>query len=181
MAFGAGALLFAVAIEMFAAGRCCYHEFSRVFENDLPRPKFTGLREVDRGESESKMHALVGASIAGALFYTFVNRCLSPIEGEKPKKAQDFAQVACKKVPLIRSALSTNLDFNQPRFAYLFQKDKEVDNLKDEESHTGNVAFSIWLGILIDGIPESMLIGFMQSEGASRSLNIRLLQSQSPI
>jgi hypothetical protein len=24
------------------------------------------------------------------------------------------------------------------------------------------VAFSIWLGILIDGIPESMLIGFMQ-------------------
>ena len=27
------------------------------------------------------------------------------------------------------------------------------------------VAFSIWLGILIDGVPEAMLIGFMQSEG----------------
>jgi hypothetical protein len=41
-------------------------------------------------------------------------------------------------------------------------------NKKKEESKrvkNSRVAFSIWLGILIDGVPESMLIGFMQSEG----------------
>lgn len=35
----------------------------------------------------------------------------------------------------------------------------------DDEEEQSSVAFSIWLGILIDGVPESMLIGFMQSEG----------------
>ncbi len=34
-----------------------------------------------------------------------------------------------------------------------------------EEAVASTAAFSIWLGILIDGVPESMLIGFMQSEG----------------
>jgi len=35
------------------------------------------------------------------------------------------------------------------------------------EAPDSSVAFSIWLGILIDGVPESMLIGFMQSEGST--------------
>lgn len=39
------------------------------------------------------------------------------------------------------------------------------DTLEPVGPKSGGVAFSIWLGILIDGVPESMLIGFMQSEG----------------
>ncbi len=42
----------------------------------------------------------------------------------------------------------------------------EAQNKVPEKS---GVAFSIWLGILIDGVPESMLIGFMQSEGSRPS------------
>jgi hypothetical protein len=45
------------------------------------------------------------------------------------------------------------------------------DNSQDAGEHgeapDSSVAFSIWLGILIDGVPESMLIGFMQSEGSA--------------
>jgi hypothetical protein len=39
------------------------------------------------------------------------------------------------------------------------------------EPPDSSVAFSIWLGILIDGVPESMLIGFMQSEGSMPALS----------
>lgn len=122
MAFGAGALLFAVAIEMFAAG----------------------LKELEEGEGSASMNILVLSSVVGAIFYTMVNKCLTGGKGgghgEQPNGEKEGYDLA-----------STS------------------ENSQDAGGHgeaaDTSVAFSIWLGILIDGVPESMLIGFMQSEG----------------
>lgn len=51
MAFGAGALFFAVAIEMFASG----------------------LRELDEGKDANNMNILVLSSVVGAIFYIVVS------------------------------------------------------------------------------------------------------------
>lgn len=39
-----------------------------------------------------------------------------------------------------------------------------------DEAHKSNVAFSMWLGLLLDGIPESLLIGFMTNSGKLTNL-----------
>jgi len=133
MAFGAGALLFAVAIEMFAAG----------------------IRELEEEGEQNKMNVLVGSSVVGAVFYTMVNKCLTGGGGDShgghgSEKAQqrgdDKSDDGYERVGTDDNALA--------------RKDDATANSKG-----ANVAFSIWLGILIDGVPESMLIGFMQSEG----------------
>lgn len=80
-----------------------------------------------------------------------------------------MAESQTKKKMSLRSVVTLGLKMIfLSTYVVSFHKEKDVDGSKDEESHTGNVAFSIWLGILIDGIPESMLIGFMQSEGENR-------------
>jgi len=40
----------------------------------------------------------------------------------------------------------------------------------EDDSHKANVAFSMWLGLLLDGIPESLLIGFMTNSGKLTNL-----------
>lgn len=123
MAFGAGALFFAVAIEMFAAG----------------------LRELEEGADDSHMNTLVGMAIVGALFFTFMNRCLSgggEAGSEHGHEHDDYDKV--------RSGDSEELP--------------STAGTQNKAEHSG-VAFTIWLGILIDGVPEAMLIGFMQAEG----------------
>jgi len=125
MAFGAGALLFAVAIEMFAAG----------------------LRELDEGESQNHMTVLIIFSVIGAIFYIVVNRILTA-------GASNSVSASAKKEAGLLEEYST-----------VSKGTGEEDGEEAEGKPPNNVAFSIWLGILIDGIPESMLIGFMQSEG----------------
>jgi hypothetical protein len=86
MAFGAGALLFAVAIEMFAAGASFWCLTSSCVSLSRYGPSSIlniGLRELDEGEDASNMHTLVAFSVVGAVFYTLVrafwaeNRILS--------------------------------------------------------------------------------------------------------
>mmetsp|Transcript_8895 Transcript_8895/g.22941 ORF Transcript_8895/g.22941 Transcript_8895/m.22941 type:complete len:402 (-) Transcript_8895:89-1294(-) len=38
-------------------------------------------------------------------------------------------------------------------------------SLDEEEEHAPNVALSMWLGLMLDGIPESLMLGFMTNEG----------------
>jgi len=128
MAFGAGALLFAVAIEMFAAG----------------------IREEEEGKN-SKMPVLVLFSVVGAIFYTIMNQCLT---GGKPDSHGDGHDHG-----------SEGNENGKSGNGYEKVSSAEEGKAKPVQNTESAVAFSIWLGILIDGVPESMLIGFMQSEG----------------
>ena len=91
------------------------------------------------------MNILVGSSVVGAIFFTMMNRCLTG--GSSNSVSHDAKKSAGGS------------------------EDGHYDKVSKDETHSegdaegSNVAFSIWLGILIDGVPESMLIGFMQSEG----------------
>lgn len=40
----------------------------------------------------------------------------------------------------------------------------------EDDAHKSNVAFSMWLGLLLDGFPESLLIGFMTNSGKLTTL-----------
>jgi ZIP family zinc transporter len=128
MAFGAGALFFAVAIEMFAAG----------------------IRELEEGKDSSSMNILISASVVGAIFYTLMNRCLTGGSGGHHEESGNAKTGEYDRVEGIEGDAKPN------------DENGEVAHQTPDKS---GVAISIWLGILIDGVPESMLIGFMQSEG----------------
>lgn len=146
MAFGAGALLFAVAIEMFAAG----------------------IREMEEEEDATSMEILVVSSIVGAIFYTMVNKWLTGgkhtsvtagIKKEEREERESMGRPEEEEENERKNKLKNGDGYDK-----VSAEDGEDDVKSEEEGN--NVAFSIWLGILIDGVPESMLIGFMQSEGA---------------
>lgn len=151
MAFGAGALLFAVAIEMFAHG----------------------LRELDDGHegARNNMYLLMVMAFIGAVAFTVINRVLT-------SGSDDSASHAAKNE--IQSSIDrkgdSQGDYDKPKGGGggAFADTKPLkDGDAEEGGHGGgggghnnpNAAFSIWLGILIDGVPESMMIGFMVAEG----------------
>jgi len=142
MAFGAGALFFAVAIEMFAAG----------------------LREMEEDGDALRMEILIISSVVGAVFFVVVNRILTG------GQANSVVHQALHEEREQEKSKEEEVKRRQSGY-YKVPSDDEPEppppppNNADGQKDKSSVAFSIWLGILIDGVPESMLIGFMQSEG----------------
>jgi zinc transporter ZupT len=146
MAFGAGALIFAVSTEMYA-------EALRQVELD---PGEEALWEI----AASMLCALIGA--AG---FTLINLRLADCMRLPDSTAAERAPLVKSATPkgskgTVTSGLSTP---KSPIFA-----DAEPTSFRMPETKRVDSAYqaavAMWLGIGLDGIPESVLIGFITNE-----------------
>jgi len=190
MAYGGGALLFALTLELFAEA---------VNEESIPNSKI--------------MIVVCPAAIAGGLLFIVINRFVNnwgsflrkfstkaqyvaslpakirsvfvnivdqePFEwtrligGEKPLKksnsAESVTSTTSDKIPSLsvegydRAPVGSSASGNLPR---------DVSHLNLKAHTHGQVGLAIWVGILIDGIPESIIIGILagSNRGTSHSI-----------
>lgn len=173
MAFGAGALLFAVSVEMFAKA----------------------LTEVHEEDGDTLMAVTVVMSIVGAVLYIILNRLLSGSShggshvSHHRSNMKDRLLRAAEAVHHAGEILHLPGVHRNPMLALSDEEDAEnpkapspkgdsmqsevalevqlssVDEVQHEMAEMEeDAALSIWLGIAIDGVPESMMVGFMAAE-----------------
>jgi len=173
MALGAGALLFAVTVELYG------HALHQLAIGEL------GLLE---------MFVTMGGAVTGALFYLTVNRWIdektsreeapSLNDAEKveapqtdestPLRKQSLAKSRWKKIAKERLGVidllrREHIEGRRGRDKALCviaaghvasEEEKKAEDLKAQQ-----VALSLFMGILIDGVPEGILMGFLAAEG----------------
>lgn len=125
MGFGAGALLFAVTIELYG----------------------DTLHDVDNPKCTWEAVYCIIFTVVGAGLFVVLNRFVT---------AQHSA---------IHGALGGQQHGADPLGGQC-DLEKTPLNPKEQTHSVKNVALSMWLGILLDGIPESIFIGFLTMEGA---------------
>lgn len=192
MAFGAGALLFAVTVELYG------HALHEVSLGNL------GLFE---------MFTTIFGALLGAAFYLTINKWLEEylvaepeekegedVEGQegsassKPEKKSLSVMDALKTQSLAKQkedeeAARQNTEEESSRAKSLWKKAKvvktvgrSISTMKPEDlqklrgrtkviqsaedvQHAKSVAFALFLGLLVDGVPEGVLMGFLAAEG----------------
>lgn len=138
LAFGGGSLLFAVTISIYGVT----------------------LREERDGElNRSETYPVVFMGLLGAAFYLNVARWL-----ESPEDDESFEAKAYKSEVVKRPSKRRN------RKAY--DALSELADLSDTDGETSTsaeqqliVAYSMFAGLLIDGVPEGIFMGFLAAEG----------------
>lgn len=150
MAFGAGALVYAVSTELF--GEALYElKFHRRRSRHGHDMNSTELHEFHEcGEScQAEFRDLTiecVAAILGAIAYILLERFLASLSKEGVDEDDSDSESEANEAALI----------NSPR-------SKEATT--EIEAGGGESAFAMWLGLLLDGIPESLMLGFMTKEG----------------
>lgn len=139
VAFGAGALLFAVATELYAEA----------------------LRQVTEEGHDTAIKEIVVmmvCAILGAIMFTEMNMWLSePDAGEKHSHVRKRLPDQGEGAALLHAG----------DFAVESARGKSARSSGTPRSGAGgSVALSMWLGVAMDGVPESMLIGFITNERA---------------
>lgn len=182
MAFGAGALIFAVTVAIFGHALDDY-------ENGTLSDEFQDW-------------VIVAAAIPGAYFYLYVLEKLEASEHGGSGSGDAESQLALETHPLMRSASSGQADWAPGSWepVVFTQATKSGATLRAasvtwesqyEEEHTIGkddkktkdyaVAVSLFLGLLIDGVPEGVFMGFQAAEGKlSLSLVFSLLIANFP-
>jgi len=199
MAFGAGALLFAVTVELYGHmlhevalghvglyeilttifgalfGAAFYLTINQWLEHHLMNPE----GEVEAGDEESmpdskqmSVSSDATAPIMAAL------RQQKELEEEKRAKDEEASKVAAtcpkksakdlwKKAKVVVTITKTvNSMMKKEDLARLRGREKAMRALQDpEEQHAKSVAFALFLGLLVDGVPEGILMGFLSAEG----------------
>ncbi len=129
-AFGAGALMAALSVELIAP----------------TVEEIVGHINSPTGMEHGKTHAfytmgalLVGCIGGGFLFFT-------------------LDELINSKGGFIRKVGST-INFIRSKKPKAIIEEKDIDNAQKEEGEHGGSGMAIWLGLLIDGIPESFVIG----------------------
>jgi zinc transporter ZupT len=139
VAFGAGALIFAVSTELYAEA----------------------LRQVELDGSTFALKEIsisMTCAVLGAVSFTVLNEKMEEWSTGHEKQSGLLSPMtrAAEKAPLLQRQLSDgqgeNKGFRVP----------EVHTVKD----SGNAAMAMWLGVALDGIPESILLGFITNERA---------------
>lgn len=184
MAFGAGALLFAVTVELYGHA----------------------LREVAKGRlGLFEMFTTIFGALAGAALYLTINKWLDEymcdnteseeedVEGQDAKGRDSSVMDALQTQTLAAAAAPAaraNTDEETTRAKASWKKAKAVKTLKrsmshmksedlgrlrghtkavvlsaQDVAHAKSVAFSLFLGLLVDGLPEGILMGFLAAEG----------------
>lgn len=191
MAFGAGALLFAVTVElyghalhkvavgkqglveMFATiicallGAAFYLTINKWLEDYLVHDHKKGAdgQDEEGGEQESLMAALHAQSVAKKIEQEEeekTKKVLGKDDGKK-RSGKDLWKKA-KAVTHVSRSLSV---MNEKQLAGIRGREKAMRALHDpEEIHKAkSVAFALFLGLLVDGVPEGILMGFLAAEG----------------
>jgi zinc transporter ZupT len=154
MAFGAGALVYAVSTELF--GEALYE---LKFHQGRSKHGHDGGQEVrECGEScMAEFRDLTiecVAAVVGAIAYILLERCLASLSGEgADEDDSEDSESEDNEARLIRKSLEID------------QGDRAKEASKEIEPAGGESAFAMWLGLLLDGIPESLMLGFMTKEG----------------
>lgn len=142
VAFGAGALIFAVSTELYAEA----------------------LRQVEIDGSEMALKEIttsMSCAVIGAVAFTVLNQRMeewqtgvstgASISSPKPRSTE--------KSPLLRTLTPGDGEGLQKSVSFRVPESK----LANEGS---GAAMAMWLGVALDGIPESILLGFITNEKA---------------
>eukprot|EP00928_Gymnodinium_smaydae_P089287 TRINITY_DN73277_c0_g1_i1.p1 TRINITY_DN73277_c0_g1~~TRINITY_DN73277_c0_g1_i1.p1 ORF type:complete len:381 (-),score=16.15 TRINITY_DN73277_c0_g1_i1:282-1424(-) len=179
MAFGAGALLFAVTVELYGHA----------------------LHEVSKGRlTLMEMFTTISGALAGAAFYLFINRWLeqtfgvaessstTPRTSSSPRKKAS-TQPDGEESPLaftgwFRSTsdpesaplMSQSRSFpSSPASTFMRKfelsrrrpRDKVIRAALDDDEvrRAKSTALALFIGLVVDGVPEGILMGFLSAEG----------------
>jgi zinc transporter ZupT len=165
IAFGAGCLLFAVTVELY--GEQLMHLEAKNHHQE-------GLEE---------MAICLGAAVVGSCLYIALNRWVEGMEGGGEPAAAPKPEAAPEKPPTEKTALAKQLAKASPRLgmgivAKLKRKSTSKMRLKygipahAEDKAASSLALGMLAGIMADGIPESILIGFLASKGSISTMFI---------
>lgn len=175
MAFGAGALLFAVTVELYGHA----------------------LHEVGAGRmGMHEMYVVIFGALLGGAFYLTVNKWLEDylsqdaqtprqdaekgVEKEssmlsEKKDAEDAGPKTTRSAAQLwsvarRVKIGVKMKINilaRDELSRVRGRDKAMRALMDpaKAAHAKSVALALFLGLLIDGVPEGVLMGFLSAEG----------------
>lgn len=136
-AFGAGALLAALSVELIAPTVMS-------IVGQIPTP---GQEKLDHSHSMFTMISLLVGCIFGGLLFYGGDELINSKGGYKRKVSTLIGYLKFKKSKTVAAADLEGADVMQ---------EHQDEHKKDE--HSGG-PMAIWLGLLIDGIPESFVIG----------------------
>jgi len=183
MAFGAGALLFAVATELYGHA----------------------LHQVDvGGMGLDEMFTIIFGALIGGAFYLTVNQALDNYlcsEDGEPAADTEKGSAEANEKSSIAAAMLSKKDADAPttkrsgkelwgalkvkskqarrksmadvileakeRGKELGGREKAIMSLAEskDSKHAKSVAYALFLGLLVDGVPEGVLMGFLCAEG----------------
>lgn len=140
MAFGAGALVFAVATQLY--GEALF----RLANSVIPGSGHCGhLCQ----QNFANINLQTGMGVVGSLLYIALNWCLE-ILSRRP--ARDSLVVSGLGSTCTAPGVAPGVPSLSRR------------SFRSQQVGESNVALSMWLGMLLDGIPESFMLGFMTSK-----------------
>jgi hypothetical protein len=167
IAFGAGCLMFAVTIELY--GVQLEHIESHAADGKM------------RGHLEFAV--TVFFAIVGGLGYIFLNRWMEAGGEEEEEPAEETKPLTTPKLSEEQKGERAKLNWkvgtalaSRERRDYMKEHRRILGEIGFERIGTRKtggekakdasaIAFSMFIGILADGVPESILIGFLASEG----------------
>eukprot|EP00439_Symbiodinium_sp_Y106_P020054 s3763_g2.t1 len=183
MAFGSGALVFAV--ETWPAHIACAHpgkvwkRATQLYGESLfrlaastygPHP---GCGPACKERCTNVVLQIICAMI-GACLYLALNRWLENL-GKPEQQQQQAAQCDTRSLRSLELGVGAGIEtvpetsplppiaaLSSLRRASTFHE----DDTGEVTTSSGNVALSMWLGMMLDGIPEALMLGFMTNEGA---------------
>lgn len=168
MAFGAGALLFAVTVELYGAA---------LHEVEAEKGKWGGATVA--------ICVTIGCAIIGALVYLHLNKLLevymaapaadeplSPVSPSSTSQAHETTPLTNEASQRARSSwrragrqVRTAAKIAEPMKAGRAKALVLHTATKDDEKEGGTgAAWAMWLGVLVDGIPEGILLGFLAAQ-----------------
>jgi len=205
MAFGSGALVFAVATQLYG------QTLTRLEASMDPRCDLPFSNPQRRSEHYRNLEAQIIFGFLGALLYTSLNKWLercaaggraaSRVESDEEDAAGQRRELELRgtaessiseppagqcgssqrpssgismarmRTSVLAEPLATLGDTSGEPGRVTFGRQSSHHEqrmpgpLPEGSSHGRKVAFSMWLGVTLDGIPEALMLGFMTNEG----------------
>eukprot|EP00928_Gymnodinium_smaydae_P064185 TRINITY_DN47594_c0_g1_i1.p1 TRINITY_DN47594_c0_g1~~TRINITY_DN47594_c0_g1_i1.p1 ORF type:complete len:444 (-),score=61.37 TRINITY_DN47594_c0_g1_i1:334-1665(-) len=152
LAFGAGSLLFAVTVELYGSALISMEEAEKQANGISWLPV-------------QVMATTNISSVVGALVYIWANRKLKDSLEQETAYDSGEESVCEKIVPSTRNLAGKVME-------------RRMDKKRQQDA---SVALSIFLGVLIDGLPEGIMLGFLAADGRlSLALIVSLLVANFP-
>jgi ZIP family zinc transporter len=140
VAFGAGALIFAVSTELYAEA--------------LHQVEIDGT-----GHAQIEIAISMLCAVIGAVSFTYLN-----IRLEAWSEAQDAKAALMEPEVVEPKAIEVDVTAEAPGDVEVLEEAKSFRRPQTAEKSCSNAALAMWLGVAFDGIPESILIGFITNE-----------------
>lgn len=151
MAFGSGALVFTVATQLYGEALFRLLLVAGRLEGRTSLQPHVGDLEARRRCFEHVCIQVV-AGIIGACVYLALNGWLRRYTEEPIRRRQSESDIYAPERKISTASVGR------------FQSTKE-DFDREKRDRGRSAAYAMWLGLLLDGIPESLMLGLMTNEG----------------